>query len=347
MNRIQLPNNYRYQNPSKTRRAPAFNRIRDREVILPRKHIGLGNWFRVEIEKPGIGTRFMSPWFHNHITDQGLDLCATTPNRYNACQVGSGNAAPTDADTGLQNYTAGTSSKTDFGDSYNNTVLPYYGESYLRYNFPLGAFNDDILSEVMIGTHTSGGSCFSRELIRDAVGAPTTIQVASDEILRVHYKIRHYPPLDDVVGTLSLDIYETPTNFDYIRRTLAFPDRWEPSGNVAQNSADTFNPTGFNSGTVTRLRDAPIQSISYNNFAGTSATSVTPQSYSAGSFSRMTECLWNTAKGTFNASLFLWSTRYGVISFQHAFYPTIEKTNQDNLILNVQTSWGRYEEPSV
>ena len=243
MKQIILPNNYRRGIPGivSAKQAPAFNRIKNKELFVKTPKLGLGNWFRVEVEKPGRGVRFLSPWFHNHVTDQGLDLVTKQNGVYAACQVGSGNAPPSDADTGLQSYTAGTSSKSYMAHTSQTSVSPYYVESYWRYNFALGAFNDDILSEVMIGTNTSGGSCFSRELIRDAVGAPTTIQVASDEILRVHHKLRLYPPMVDVVGTVDLDIYEAPTTFDYVRRAgradsnTSFLNAWSPRSSFGNN----------------------------------------------------------------------------------------------------------------
>ncbi len=87
------------------------------------------------------------------------------------CMVGSGNAAPAETDTALQ---ARASTSNINVQSNNSNVSPRYGWRRRTFRFAAGAAAGN-LSEVGVGWTTT--AVFSRALILDGSGNPTTITV--------------------------------------------------------------------------------------------------------------------------------------------------------------------------
>lgn len=332
-----------------------FPRIRKyRDIVAStRGRFGIGGYFRIEAFNAEDGrAHWLTPWFHNRVTNVGLDMMATTYVRYVACQVGTGNNAPTDADTTLQTYLSGTSSRVNLGDNINNTVSPYFYEIYIRYDFATGAATGN-LSEIGVGQSASNGSnLFSRELIRDSGGNPTTITIASNESLRVHYKLRHYPPMTDATGNVTIDIAGTQTVFSYTRRALFMQNRWRPgnpdtgAGPLIGNGGGSFY--SLYSGAIGGITGEPSGLLPSGSVGGGAAAS-----YSPGSYSRTRTVTWGTgnANGTIRSVSFHGggegeSGGFNFISragswFQTEFNPTITKTSLDTFSLDFITSWGR------
>lgn len=309
--------------------------------------MGIGNWLRIEAVGLDGRSRWLTDWFHNNITDTGLNLCATSSARYNACQVGTGNATPTDSDTSLQTFLAGTATRVNLGESTQVTTSPYYVQRYYRYDFATGAVVGNV-SELMIGTASSGGSCFSRELVRDSGGSPTTVTVLSSEALRVHYKIRHYPPMDDVAGAIMI----SATAHDTVRRacnltTAAGQAAWTPGADTASGAAPLIG-----SASSPRLSTSDLASITTSIDGTGDSGSAVNASYSSGSFSRLSTFTWTTSQANQNSRRLYF--RGGLIqssggifgdcgcAFQVRFDPTINKNNTQVLTLEAIVSWGRY-----
>lgn len=173
-------------------------KYQDKHVNVHTGQVGIAGEYRIEVMGADGRCRWLTDWFSNHITDTGLDWCATNVQRLNACQVGSGNAAPQDTDVTLETHVAGTTTKVSPSLASSGTSGPaYYGQLTVRYDFASGAVNGNI-SEVGIGISGSAGQpLFSRELLRDGNGDPTTLTVLSQETLRVYYRLRHYCPVVD------------------------------------------------------------------------------------------------------------------------------------------------------
>ena len=131
----------------------------------------------VEIER--------TPWFDNIILDSGLNRWGTAASIAGAA-IGTGTATPASTDTGLQSEshyttTGGTGGgSTALGSSpYNNTVTYVYRTT-------LGSLNGNY-TEVGVGWAT--GQMFSRALILDGGGSPTTISVTSAQQLDIVYQL--------------------------------------------------------------------------------------------------------------------------------------------------------------
>ena len=157
-------------------------------------------FYKIDAVKADGRRRVLADWFPNLITDVGLNQIGTNSNWAAKCFVGSGTNAPNVLDTGLQTLVAESNTLTSaFGAQ---AVEPYFGwgRQVFRFNEGVAAGN---LSEVGVGS-AGGVTMFSRALILDGVGNPTTITVLSDEFLDVTYEIRVYPPLVDVLGTITI-----------------------------------------------------------------------------------------------------------------------------------------------
>jgi hypothetical protein len=314
-----------------------------RTIRMPR--VDIGGLLRIEVMHESGALEWLTPWWHNHITDAGLDMMQTTTGRLNACQVGTGNTEPTDEDTTLQAFHAGTATRVLIGQTVQASSSPFYAEHYVRYDFATGAVNGN-MAEVGAGPSAlSGQNVLSRELIRDASGDPTTISISTSQALRVHYKFRHYVDMDDVAGSFSLDTDGGPVSTNTTRRAngaTAYSAGWGP---VGISSASTF---GMNTASGCQLSTlTALQSITATT-SGTSSSSATPGSYSPGSFNVTRTHVWNNAAGNQTTGLLIAVAGAGsgsqpaMARFQFLISPTITKTSLQELTLEQLWSWGRY-----
>ncbi len=143
-------------------------------------------------EVPG-SRRIAADWFPNLITNSGLDRMGSVSDYLSYCIVGSGSSAPAPTDIALQARVASTSTKN--ADTNGAVASPRYGWRRIVYRFAAGVAAGN-LSEVGVGY--SDTAVFSRALILDGSGNPTTITVLADEVLDVTYELRFYVSEADV-----------------------------------------------------------------------------------------------------------------------------------------------------
>jgi hypothetical protein len=285
--------------------------------------------FKLEAVKADGSRRVLADWFPNLILDQGLDyLGESAGGHLAACQVGSGSTAPSNAQTALVSYVAGTNNViSDTGNAQGSA--PYYGWQRRVYRFAQGAAAGN-LSEVGVGRTGATGSLFSRALILDGGGTPTTITVLADEFLDVTYECRQYPPLEDVEDEITI----SGVDYDYVvRAALVTSSVWSPVGEAfAFGGGGSLNRTY--SGPLGAVTGLPADSAS-GTASGTLLT------YSAGDYYRDAKLSWSIAVG--NAvggvgAVDIATTR-GV--FQIGFTPSIPKDSTKILELTFRISWAR------
>lgn len=157
--------------------------------------------FKVDSEGRTRGRPTKTRKFHNMVLNNGLSRWASgASGAINWCRVGSGSTAPVATDTQLQSQVSSTNSVT-FTQGVS-AGAPWYGWTRGVYTFAVGTAAG-VLSEVGFGWSNTGATLFSRALITDGGGTPTTITVLSDEILQVTYEVRLYSPTADVTGTYT------------------------------------------------------------------------------------------------------------------------------------------------
>lgn len=170
--------------------------------------------------------RVVADWFPNLITNAGLDYFGKRKvgnpgdnQPFKAvCCVGSGNNAPAVGNTALQTLVAATGVPTNNGGIPDQLVegtssaAPWYWFTRPRCRFPAGFAGGNVnISEVGVGPHQT--ALFSRALVLDNLGAPTTVSVLVDEILDVYWEFRVYFSTADIVTNITID--GVPTTCTY------------------------------------------------------------------------------------------------------------------------------------
>ncbi|MCC7462089.1 MAG: hypothetical protein IT480_06450 [Gammaproteobacteria bacterium] len=316
------------------------------KIIEPKSEIAfgpkLGGFFKLEAVRPDGRRRLLADWFPNLITDSGLDVPGTQTEWCDSCKVGTGNATPSVSDTALVSQVASTTTRTDTSGASNQTADRYtYGRRTFRFSAGSAAGN---LAEIGI---QSDGYFFSRALILDGVGAPTTITVLSDEVLDATYEIRNYPPLSDLVTTMMIG----STEHDIVLRACEVDSLWDMLGGgsvrigwkagAATNGAQVYPSTS----TLGAVTASPTGTASVFS-SSSSSTYVNGTSYRDFAYS------WNLSSGNVSGGIAAARITCGLqppsagegtsgLCFQLSFDPVIPKTSSNNLVLNFRQSWAR------
>lgn len=311
-----------------------------------------GIFHNVQVKRADGTVKFETGEFANLILDQGLTRMVQlnsgnpiTPIAcFTSCSVGTGNSPPAANQTALDNQVA----NTNIGDASVTAAGHNYDEGYIwsryTYTFGLGAINNQNISELAIGWG-GGASIFSRALIRDAEGNPTSITILSDEQLIVTWEHRRYWPQEDIVGTIA-NVGNKGGTFQYTVRPARI-DFWCIGGagrsglffnRAADSSYHASTPGYFNgSSELGALNGRPSGSGVYyanthswiapegNRARGRISLGITQGNLSGGIgaivYGMVTSSTWNA------------SQHY--MSFQMAFDPPIPKTADDVLEIDL------------
>lgn len=281
-------------------------------------------------------------WFDNLITDGGLNMKGTlAPAR--ACHVGSGSTTPSVTDTQLDTFVASTSNRISTPRGSQTDVIPRYAWQQVLFRFGAGQAEGN-LTEVGITNDdfmTASGPLFSRALILDGSGNPTTLSILSDEILEVWYELRHYIPTDDLVENIEINGVMTEVRTRAARITDSSQYGWAGSTTIFGRPADFVtgqfsNSTAVWSGDIgTQFDNSPSGSLANENSASL-------PSYVDGSLTRTAEGFWNIDNANFETGIRSVQFRSYIGTYQSQFDPPIQKDNTQELRINVEVSWGRF-----
>jgi hypothetical protein len=294
----------------------------------------VAGYFKIEAVKPDGTRRVLADWFPNLILDQGLDRMGANSDYLNACQVGTGNTAPAVGQTGLVSYTAGTST-TNSTTTGAAADAPYYGWRRNVFRFAAGAAEGN-LSEVGVGWSTSGSDLFSRALILDGLGDPTTITVLSDEFLDVTYELRQYAPTADVTGT----VVDGSDSYDFTLRAARATVSTHWGGGLGIASSHQIGQVPFfiaYTGTLGAVTGQPSGTTASISSSGQGVNAA----YSASSYQRD----FTVSAGLSDINLsggvrsVLIPTTRG--EYQCEFDPPIPKDGTKTLVLGFRVTWAR------
>ena len=267
--------------------------------------------------------------FDNLITNQGQNRIGTASDWLNAVQVGSGTTAPAVTDTGLAFFVAGTTTQ-QATSAVSQSSPPYYTTRSVTRRFAAGAATGN-LSEVGIGWAATGSTLFSRALILDGSGNPTTITVLSDEVLDVTYQLRLYPPAADVSSNITV----TGVGTIAVTARAANVTNQSDWGLTSSGLAASFWSARIWSGAIGAVTSQPSGSQA--------SVAPTNSAYSNNSLQRTGSATWGLNDGNFNvqsASIFM-GTSTGFGAMQFGFGTAIPKTNANVLTLNFTHAWAR------
>lgn len=281
-------------------------------------------------------------WFPNVILNQGLDRLGDSAGiaimRY--AQVGSGNIAPAITQTSLQTYVAGGLSSPDSqASAFTNEGSPLY-RTTLTYTFVFtqGSVLGNI-TEVGCGWGSSGATLFSRALILDGGGSPTSITLVAIDQLTVYYRLRIAPVVTDTTGSVTLNSisYNYTMRIAQVSSFAMVQFLLNSSSNFSMAAASGFTP--YPAGSVL----GPITG-NPTGISGTSGTATT-STYSPGTYYRDSTFTFSNVQGNVAGGIqcirFTWPQSYSVINFQTRFDTPIPKDNTKVLTLVLRYSWAR------
>ena len=278
--------------------------------------------------------------FKNLITDAGLDYVsgATITTAANYCRVGTSSTPPTVSDTTLGAQTGSASPAGTATYSVQYLTEPYYSEHQKVYTFAVGAVYGN-LTEIGFFSSASGGSMWSRALIKDSGGNPTTLTLLATEQLKVTYTVRRYIPAS-LTGSFTLNTNGTDSTINYTitPANLANTDM-HPffSGACGDNNSPLYI---YETNTLGSIASRPSGNP-------TVQLSFTSSSYTSGTFQRNSSVTINTTTANFATgigSFIFWNPYYSSPSYcgyQCSLSPKIMKTSSQTLSIGIRISWGR------
>ncbi len=309
--------------------APAILKRRYIEGETPFPKVGLKGEYRlVKTTESGIVLQDTG-WFDNMILDSGLNRWGTG-SVINGAAIGTGNLAPAVTQTSLQAQAAYTTNQITSTDTAQASP-PYYVTSTVSYRFAAGTLNGNYYE---VGVGWASGNMFSRALIVDSLGAPTSIAVALTEALDVYYRLRQYPPAADVVASFTIGGVSTTVTSRAASITNA--NYWKaPSGQTQGQNYGTY-PTVYN-GAIGAITGTP---------SGSSAIAPSPSSnpnvYSNNSLQITYYTTWPLLNGNLAGGISAYTLNvYGCYQ-QYGFSPAITKDGTKTLVLTTGHSWGRH-----
>lgn len=294
--------------------------------------VELAGMYRMVVTRPD-GTQRDSGWFPNLITTSGLNRIGTG-GIGNLAMVGSGSTPPVFANTALEAMVAYTNNVT-YQLAGAAVAAPYYGFYRRTFRFEAGQAAGN-LSEVGLGwdAGSSDIKAFSRALIRDANGDPTTITVLGDEVLDVTYEMRLYSPAGDTA--FNVDVSGT-THACVMRAAAATSSAWTPWNLFDSGANMPFNMS---------IYQGPIGSIlEYPSGSGGGTAYGNPAAYVNNSLKREYVAQFGLDNGNVPGGVgafYLSPYSQGNLGmWQVSVDPKIAKDNTKILTMVFELSWAR------
>lgn len=285
-------------------------------------------------------TTYDSGWFDNIITDAGLNLMGGD-GYMQACQVGSGSTTPDVGDTALASFVAGTTDRETTVEAVQGSA-PYYASITLTYRFAEGDAAGN-LSEVGIGTDVTGGTLFSRALITDGGGSPTSITVLADEFLDVTYQLQLVPPTTDSTFNVTDSgpagtVHAVTLRAANVTSSNVSAGAWRaPVATGASNGAVelTANALEVTNGAIGAITEKPAGS---RDLSGTAVA----DDYVGSSLEATGTLTFDLSVGNLSGGIQSVVFQFiGAGTWQAEFDPVIPKTSTETLTIDVEVSWTR------
>lgn len=301
--------------------------------------------FRVEVIRDG-KVRSDTGWFKNLILNSGLNRLGSAGSNdviHDTCRVGSGNTPPAPNDSALVSQ-LGSAGGVQLSATFGNDLDGGYYWIRNVWTFVEGSVVGNV-AELGTGWEASGvNTLFSRALVRDSGGDPTTIPVQSDEILRVTWERRVYWPTGDTSG-----VFENTGNIggDYAWTIRAasvaswgFQLATQAGGfSILPGTGSTARDNRiFYGGALGTITGAPTGAV---NIGFTAA----PLGYVADSFETVGRFAFALAQGNnaagIGAAVMAFGKDYNRQMFQIGFTPALPKTADRALTFDVGMTWAR------
>jgi hypothetical protein len=285
--------------------------------------------FKIVATKPDGSSRVVADWFSNLILDAALNRIGGD-GMYDRAIVGSGSTPVNASQTSLANLVATTVILYGFPSTGVN-LTDGYAWRRCTYRFAAGAAAGNLTE---VGMANANG-IWSRALIVDGGGTPTTITILSDETLDVTYELRLYRPTSDV----SANVVISGVTYATVTRVASF-STWQTvmdllvSDGPAGGQFMGARATSYSSGALGDIDSGPGGSpISQISGIGPSG------SYSNNSLQRLMIVAWGLANGGDPIYNIVFPTPLGI--FKTSFSPAIPKDSTKALNLFYTLAWAR------
>ena len=300
---------------------------------------GISGEYRVVVNRAD-GTATDTGWFKNLILDQGLDRFGNSGGNvvYNYARVGTGVSTPVATQTQLDSQLAVSAGGGAAGATANEGAPLYRTTLTHTYAFAQGAVVGNI-TEIGIGWATTGATLFSRALILDNLGSPTSITLVALDQLTVYYRLRIVPTLTDATGSVTI----ASTNYNFTVRVASVASFGQ--NQYAYSSADYWTA---GAGSTTYGAGATLQGVTAygpsGSATGTDGT-VSASGYTAGTYYRDSNFSWSISAGNATGGIqglrITWGVTYLPFAYQVYFATPIPKTSTNVLNLVFRFSWAR------
>jgi len=307
----------------------------------------VSGYYRLEVHQVDGSIRPLSSWFENTILDTGLDrIGGSSSSLLTYCQIGAGTTPPTTSDTHLEAPLASTTTvDSTFRGVHSPTAFPFYDDftAYWRrtFSFPVGAAVGRI-TEVGVGWE-SDGSLYSRSLVKDIEGNPTTVVVLADEVLKVVYEAQITAWPDDVTGYMNFN------RRDFVYRLRMCNADY---GSTSTGTLGWVYPSesGFHMGQIGSYFWAYDGGLGdyYGGPLGSNQAISGGQSnltYVEGSYERTHRFVLDYDEANFDNGIAAISCIIGPASWQIGFDPPIPKTEYHQMVFDITIKWTRPDRP--
>lgn len=265
----------------------------------------------------------------NLITNLGMDAIGAGPS-FTQMHLGTGTITPDVSQSSLAVF--GVNITGPARTTGVSGASPYYGWQRSVFTSAVGAAAGS-WTEIGISNQAANGGLRSRALILDAEGMPVAFPVQADEQFQGTYEFRVYAPEIDSLATVTLGskVYETTCR----ALNVLSPSYWAPDLFLTQRP---FISRGSPTSTLYTGGLAAVTAADPLGVGAGGGTNVNA-SYTNGSYHQDTSTRWGS--GAAVGSRITWSKGLNAALFQIAYDPVIDKLSNEELILNLRTSWAR------
>lgn len=276
--------------------------------------------------------------FKNIITNYALNSIGKDTGTYNFleyCHVGTSAVAPAATQSALQAWTAQTNTLQGSIVTQAATVTDPVYRYTKTWRFGQGVAQG-VLAEIGVGqAQIAGEYLWSRALILDAAGNPTTITVLADEYLDCRYTVEMQIPTTDEIGSITIN----GVVHNYTSR-VALIGSWNVTSFIGGGYSNPFtlsSVAGFD-GVMGAIDGQP--SGNQGSFA-----SPVDDAYVDASYQRFTSVTAGLNDANLAAGIksmrYYWAKTVGSAIYQVQFDPVIPKNNTETLTLKFKLSWAR------
>jgi hypothetical protein len=309
------------------------------------KKLGLKGEYRYEIRRNGELYK-ESDWFDNVILLTGLDrlggttISAVASPVLRFSRIGTGTSVPVNTQTQLDAQAA-FSNAGSTAIVVNSGSPDYETTHTFSFAYTQGAVVGN-MSEIATGWDTTGSTLFSRALILDGFGSPTTITLTAIDQLTVFYRLTLVPDLADSTG--SINIGATSHNYTLRPRNVgSFGNSVFMFSSPQSSNTVVFNPIGIPN---TCAAATSLSAITTSPATSGTGGSRTIGVYSTSSYFRDDTFDWSITQGnaTGGVGIFLlgWGggSPNGTMAYQMQVTPAVPKDNTRTMSITARFSWA-------